>query len=266
MKKLFTILTLMLVMASFNVNAQERDESWLEYDNGVFLTDIGLLSGDPIYWGNMFTPSQLADFDGYQLTQVKIWDHTPYNGYLIIYQDNSTTGPLDIVYTQQYSVAGTNDWTEIKLDTPVVLDVTKNLWITFNNTDGEFTIPAADDCGDANSRWISEDGREWSDASTVGMPPFTWLIRGLISNDGVSVVELGAENAQIHPNPATSILNISANNILNVSIFDLTGREVGHHEAMGNEVAIDVAGYQSGLYLVRIETKAGIIVKKVAIQ
>jgi hypothetical protein len=98
------------------------------------------------------------------------------------------------------------------------------------------------------------------------MPPFTWLIRGLISNNGVSVVELGAENAQIHPNPATSILNISANNILNVSIYDLTGREVGHHEAMGNEVAIDVAGYQSGLYLVRIETKAGVIVKKVAIQ
>ena len=45
MKKLFTILTVMLVMASFNVNAQERDEFWLEYDNGEFLTDIGLLSG-----------------------------------------------------------------------------------------------------------------------------------------------------------------------------------------------------------------------------
>lgn len=98
------------------------------------------------------------------------------------------------------------------------------------------------------------------------MPPFTWMIRGMILNDGVSVVELGAENAQIHPNPATNVLNISANNILNVSIFDLTGREVGHHEAMGNEVAIDVAGYHSGLYLVRIETEAGIIVKKVAIQ
>ena len=64
MKKLFTILTLMLVMASFNVSAQERNEAWLEYDNGVFLTDIGLLSGDPIYWGNMFTPSQLADYNG----------------------------------------------------------------------------------------------------------------------------------------------------------------------------------------------------------
>ena len=261
-------------MASFNVNAQQRDEAWLEYDNGVFMVDIGLLSGEPIYWGNMFTSSQLADYDGYQLTQVKIWDHTPYNGYLIIYQDNSTTGPVDMVYVQQYSVEGTNDWTEIKLDTPVVLDVTKNLWITFNNTDGEFTIPAADDCGDANSRWISEDGREWSDASTVGMPPFTWLIRGLISNDGVSVVELGADNAQIHPNPATNILNVSATNILNVSadnilnvgIFDLTGREVSHHKAMGNEVAINIAGYQSGLYFVRIETEAGIIVKKVAIQ
>ena len=48
----------MLVMASFNVNAQERDEAWLEYDNGVFMVDIGLLSGDPIYWGNMFTPNQ----------------------------------------------------------------------------------------------------------------------------------------------------------------------------------------------------------------
>ena len=266
MKKLFTILTVMLFMASLNVNAQQRDEAWLEYDNGVFMVDIGLLTGDPIYWGNMFTPSQLADFDGYQLTKVKIWDHTPYNGYLIIYQDNSTTGPADMVYVQQYSVAGTNDWTEIELETPVVLDVTKNLWITFNNTDGEFTIPAADDCGDANSRWISEDGREWDDASTVGMPPFTWLIRGLISNDGVSVVELGAENAQIHPNPATNVLNVSANNMQSVSIFDLSGREVGRHEAMGNEVVIDIAGYQMGLYLVRIKTEAGVITKKVTIQ
>ena len=266
MKKIFTVLTLMLVMASFSSNAQQKDEAWLEYDNGVFMTGIGLLTGDPIYWGNMFTPSQLADFDGYQLIKVKIWDHTPYNGYLIIYQDNSETGPAEMVYMQQYSVEGTNDWTEIELNTPVVLDVTKNLWITFNNSDGEFTIPAADDCGDANSRWISEDGREWADASTVGMPPFTWLIRGLISNEGLSVIELGAGNAMVHPNPATNVLNVSANNMLNVRIFDMTGREVSRHEAMANEVAIDIAGYQSGLYLVRIETEAGVIVKKVTIQ
>jgi len=116
MKKIFTVLTLMLVMASFSSNAQQKDEAWLEYDNGVFMTDIGLLTGDPIYWGNMFTPSQLADFDGYQLIKVKIWDHTPYNGYLIIYQDNSETGPAEMVYMQQYSVEGTNDWTEIELN------------------------------------------------------------------------------------------------------------------------------------------------------
>ena len=35
---------------------------------------------------------------------------------------------------------------------------------------------------------------------------------------------------------------------------------------MGNEIVIDIAGYQTGLYLVRIETKAGVIVKKVAIK
>ena len=266
MKKFFTILVAMLFVASINVNAQNRAEAWLEYDNAPFMTGIGLLSGEPIYWGNMFTPAQLASYDGYQLTKIKMWDHTPYNGYVIIYQDNSDTCPMDIVYTQLYSVSGTEDWVEIALDQPIDIDVTKNLWITFNNLDGEFTIPAADDCGDANSRWISTDGREWSDASTVGMPPFTWMIRGLLSNDGVSVVELGAENAQVYPNPATSVLNVTANNMLNVSVFDMTGREVCRQEVSGNNAEIQVADYEAGLYLVRIETMAGTIVKKVNVK
>ena len=248
MKKIFTVLTLMLVMASFSSNAQQKDEAWLEYDNGVFMTDIGLLTGDPIYWGNMFTPSQLADFDGYQLIKVKIWDHTPYNGYLIIYQDNSETGPAEMVYMQQYSVEGTNDWTEIELNTPVVLDVTKNLWITFNNSDGEFTIPAADDCGDANSRWISEDGREWADASTVGMPPFTWLIRGLISNEGLSVIELGAG---FHPD-----MSGRDNIYTNASIFGLSKKEIDARlddiitfSELEEFIDNPVRTYSSGMYM-----------------
>lgn len=254
----------MLLVVSLKVNAQDRNEAWLMYDNGTFYTSIGLMSGEPIYWANMFTPTQLASYDGYSLTKIKMWDHTAYNGFLMVYQDNSTTGPADLVYTQQYSMTGTNDWAEFELTTPVAIDITKNLWITFNNSDGEYTIAACDDTGDANSRWISTDGRQWDDASTVGMPPFTWMIRGLISDQASNVIELGGA-MQVYPNPAANVLNVSAEGMTRISVYNTIGQMVYNQEVTDNFVTLNVADYQSGIYMVSIETNSGRSVKQVSI-
>ena len=66
---------------------------------------------------------------------------------------------------------------------PVDLDVTRNLWITFYCSNLAFPASASQNTGDANGRWASTDGVNWTDIASHGYD-LTWMIRGLVSDEG----------------------------------------------------------------------------------
>lgn len=74
-----------------------------------------------------------------------------------------------------------------------------------------------------------------------------------ISTAPVSVNDVVSNNKiAVYPNPVSNILNIDSEEMLmNVSIFDLTGKAV----ALKGSSQIDVSGLKSGIYFIRIETQ-----------
>ena len=162
---------------------KERDivADWLYYDDDVFADAVGT-NGGPIYWGVMFPSSQLAGYDGCALTEVALFDAAAGSYTLNIYQ-GGTDAPQTLVHTQTATLTGADEWHHITLSDPVPFDISENLWINFYNVGGSFPASACQNTGDPNGRWVSTDGFSWTDIASYGFD-LTWMIRGLVSNDG----------------------------------------------------------------------------------
>lgn len=79
----------------------------------------------------------------------------------------------------------------------------------------------------------------------------------------VDVESYSLDNVSVYPNPTSSILNIAGENIISVSVFDMTGKMVYTTDEACSEISIDMENYAASTYMVKIETENGSVIKKV---
>ena len=77
--------------------------------------------------------------------------------------------------------------------------------------------------------------------------------------EGNAVDENMLNNIAIYPNPTTGIVNIEAEGLAKVVVFDVTGREI---KALGAQSTIDISDLEAGVYFFSIETANGTAMKK----
>lgn len=81
----------------------------------------------------------------------------------------------------------------------------------------------------------------------------------------VSVTEILDNNLiNIHPNPAKNQLTISSEQLVveNIEILDITGKTVKQLVINKEQVTINIADLQNGIYILKAKTKQGVIVKR----
>jgi len=78
----------------------------------------------------------------------------------------------------------------------------------------------------------------------------------------VSVAEINANNVRLYPNPTNGILNIEGEGDMTISVMNVLGQKILETTANDN-TTIDLSGFESGIYMVRIETENGIKTEKV---
>ena len=154
-------------------------EDWIYYDDGVYATSVG--AGSTIYWGTMFPAAAMAPYAGTSLTKVAV--HTSYacSATLNVYLGGATPGGSPAA-TQTFTMAGDQEFMEVTLNNPVAIDGTQNLWITFYQSGEAYPADACADTGDANNRWVSTTGSNWTDLASAGLPGYGWMIRGFVTN------------------------------------------------------------------------------------
>ena len=86
-----------------------------------------------------------------------------------------------------------------------------------------------------------------------------------IYQDCEAVSENQLYAARVYPNPTQGRVTIEAENIQHVAIFNLIGEKVFESVANGDAFSYDFSGFEKGLYLIRIETKNGILTKFVTV-
>lgn len=67
----------------------------------------------------------------------------------------------------------------------------------------------------------------------------------------------------IYPNPTSSILNIEAENLVSVTILDMSGRIVYFADENCSATSIDLSDFANAEYMVKVETKDGSSLKRI---
>ena len=146
------------------------------YDNGTYAGNIG--AGGTLYWGIRFPAGELSNYN--MLNAVKIFDKYAGTYELNVYQGGTST-PGTLVYSQSYTLNGTEDWYTATLTTPVTINPTQPLWITFYNTDVDYPAAGSNYVGNPDGSWVSVDGQSWASVCDYGFH-YTWMIRAMLSN------------------------------------------------------------------------------------
>ena len=171
---------------------------WLHYDDGSFASSIGLGQPAPMYWGIKYP--ETASYAGYTITKVAIYD-TPadYAGGVGTYTANVYLGgdgaPGTLVATKDVELTGSGNFVELTLDTPVALDGTQELWVTFYTSTIPFPAAGCAYVGESNSDLLSLDGTTWEHAADYSLS-YTWMIRAYLDNAKGQSVLLTRESAR----------------------------------------------------------------------
>ena len=71
------------------------------------------------------------------------------------------------------------------------------------------------------------------------------------------------EMVSVYPNPTSNILNIEAENIISVTIFDMSGKVVFFVNENCSSTSIDLGGFANAEYMVKVDTQNGSSMKRI---
>ena len=165
------------------------NRDYLQYCTETFSGGVGT-GGGAVYWGIRFPAADLAAYDGQTLTAVGNfmdidgdygWTYS--GNYTVNVFQGGATAPGTLVSTATEYLPGDMAWHDITLTTPVTIDATQDLWLTFYTPDIAYPMAGCDYVGNANSDFLSLDGTTWEHSTDYSLN-YTWMIRGLVSGGG----------------------------------------------------------------------------------
>ena len=242
--------------------------SWFSYVGDYSSPQI-IGIGMPFNWGYMFPAELMSEYKNCSFTEfgfLDVGEEQFATTYTVNFYLGGDTAPGTLVSTQQFEITGTvGDVVTFRLNTPVEIDGTQNIWLTFYH-DGsiQYPAPAVADVGNPNSRWLGIDGYGWMDVASVSSEAYSWL--AWVYVDGYDWINESNESVSVYPNPTTDRVNIVAFGINHVTMLNVLGQVVYDSDADGNMTSIDMDQYQAGVYMVRVTTEKGETVKLISKQ
>ena len=159
---------------------------WIHWDDGVHANNaIGF--GGAAVWSvaARFEPTDLAGFDGFSVTHIRFVPGANSNSSTFELKVWEGANASTLLYSQPVPTYLVAEWNEIELDTPVPIDITKELWIGY--TTEQFTaddFPAGVDAGPAVANYgdlLTADGVTWEAMSIVYGLDYNWNLQGYVS-------------------------------------------------------------------------------------
>jgi UDP-3-O-[3-hydroxymyristoyl] glucosamine N-acyltransferase len=128
--------------------------------------------------------------------------------------------------------------------------------------DGFGFAPTADGSYEWNGTTYTESGNySWTGSTEQGCDSVVTLILTInplgIEGEGMDV------SVSIYPNPTRGMVNIEADGIEKVEVYDLNGRKLESYDATNR---INLQGMAAGTYMLRVYTTRGTVVKRVILK
>ena len=120
---------------------------------------------------------------------------------------------------------------------------------------GKYFHIAADGVSDISTKWNANN------------PNIVWTITAVPKSAEATILTDNAVN--IYPNPASSFITIELEEIqaqANISIFATSGRLIQTNELHSDLEQIDVSSLESGLYILKVQNGASVVIKSLSIE
>ena len=113
--------------------------------------------------------------------------------------------------------------------------------------------------GDINSLWGILDSKKGKiEVAGQGEKLFRYKYAVEVSYGSVGVEDVVAEeNINVYPNPAKSVVNVYAENLNKITVYNSIGQMVYTQVADSDNMMINVELWTNGLYYINLETKSG---------
>jgi PKD repeat protein len=98
-----------------------------------------------------------------------------------------------------------------------------------------------------------------SESDTKTIPIYVFVIYDNVDETAISEIN-------VYPNPTSSVINIAAEGMQNITIIDMTGRVVMSKDVNSNFETISAEGFAKANYMVRIATADGVVVKNIVVE
>ena len=94
-----------------------------------------------------------------------------------------------------------------------------------------------------------------------------WVLHITDVFDYDNVEEKQMSNVRVFPNPAKGLFTVSANEIKRVQLYNILGQRVVEVPSYnGENVMVDGCSLCAGVYLVRVVTENGVVIKKLLVE
>ena len=133
----------------FTAHFEPLSGDTLGYASGDYLNSLGNTSTGNNYWGIKLPASTLTN--GSDLTKVQLYVSEVGSYTLTVYTGSNS--PSTAVHTQSFSTNASHvgHWCTLTLSSPVPVDGTQSLWITFNSSNASYPAAITYGCGNTDA-------------------------------------------------------------------------------------------------------------------
>jgi len=226
------------------------DPDWISYDSKFNVNAIGLYEAGTFEFGIRITPTELAEYDTWELTTVK-WHHgfvdnlqPSHSGTIKIYDAGTSSSPGELLTSEAFTTAASSDWETTTLSNSAVIDALKDIWVTIEVTHAEGELPAGVGPGPVvpgKGGWITDDGETWEQLG-IDIPGlnYNWNIWA-----GLEAPGLPPDTPQRPDGPTEGIIDIEY--IFSTNTTDPEGDQVYYQWDWGGGTLSDWLGpFDSG--------------------
>lgn len=210
------------------------------------------------YFTNISTTGAVVN-----LSNESTWEVNNYSDFTSI--EFETNAGDDIIFNLEYSYDGDTyvtswiDWNNDNIMTEDERVLPKELMAGLEHT---FTVNIPENTPQGSYRIRIRS--VYDDDNIINIQPCDTYIYGetedyrLIVNNTASNPSLDLTQLNVYPNPTTDMLNVSYNDIISeVSIFDLSGRQILEKEVNQLSTVLETVRLSSGTYLLKVQTQNG---------
>nr|MCR5013954.1 hypothetical protein [Bacteroidales bacterium] len=172
--------------------------------------------GGVAYWGIRFPAGSLSQVNGQSLTKVGLYVPTDgtfgltFSGNYSarVYYDGADAPGVLVSSVSEY-INGQNAWYDLSLPVPVIIDASRDLWLTFYTNEVRYPRTATPYMGNPDSEWSSFDGISWDHFLPYDNYSSSYMIRGLVNTgkdgDQGTWIQLNNSNPKVDSNKDRSV-------------------------------------------------------------